>query len=91
MWEDLPDEELVRRTFNFSQGARGDSAQDLSPELTRRLLDTIRTLNQSIVNLDKSTTHYSRILIWLTVVLTILTFLMLGAVGIQIYFAVITN
>ncbi len=89
MWEDLPDEELVRRTFNFSQGARGNSAQDLSPELTRRLLDTNRTLNQSIINLDKSMTHYSRILVWLTIVLTILTLLMLGAVGVQIYFTVI--
>lgn len=78
MWEDLPDEELVRRTFNYSQGARGESALDLSPELTRRLLETNRTLNKSINGLNKSTTRYSIILIGLTVILAVLT-------GFQVY------
>lgn len=73
MWQNLPDEELVRRTFNYSQGARGESAQDLSPELTRRLLDTNKMLNKSINNLNKSTAFYSKILIGLTVILAILT------------------
>ncbi|MBI2831226.1 MAG: hypothetical protein HYX79_03110 [Chloroflexi bacterium] len=65
MWENLTDEELVRRTFNFSQGARGETSQDLTPELTRRLMVSIRDLN-------KSTERYSKILVWLTIILAAL-------------------
>jgi hypothetical protein len=65
-YTELPDDELVRRTVNFTQGSRGDTSQDLTPELTRRLM-------VSIINLDKSTARYSKKLIWLTVILAALT------------------
>jgi hypothetical protein len=55
-FKELPDDELVRRTVNYTQGARGDDYQDLTPELTRRLMVSINDLN-------KSTIRYSRILI----------------------------
>jgi len=86
MYKDLPDDELIRRIHNSSNtGWVGPGPEGPQAEITRRLLESNRTLNNTIIDFNKSSKHYSNILIWLTGVLIFLTLLMTLAVAYQIY------
>ncbi len=42
-------------------------------ELNRRLKDSVHSLNKNVEKLDKTTSKYSNVLIWLTIAIGILT------------------
>ncbi|MGD0021717.1 MAG: hypothetical protein ABSC54_05380 [Smithellaceae bacterium] len=63
--KEMSDDDLIY--FSYSQ------TREKTLELNRRLKNSVERLNENVEKLDKTTNKYSKILIWLTITIGILT------------------
>jgi len=83
MYEDLSEDQIIARISEPATSAfQVAHTEGYKAEITKRLLLSIRGLNESINKLNNSTEHYSKILILLTAILALFTL-------VQLYFILV--